>query len=380
MITHFVENLARGGLERVVIDLVRAQLDAGEQCQVLCLFERGPLADELSAMKVPVHACGKHHGADLGVLLRARSLLRQARGGVLHTHNAAAHYHGVAASLGLGMEYIINTRHGMGATDPRNRREWLYRRSMRRTDVVVAVCESARSQFEQQGVHPRGQLLSVPNGIRVERFAVATESSRGALVAELALAPGTRLIGSVGRLNWAKDQASLIRAFKLLHATIPETALVLVGEGGLRSELEAEALRQGIAERVRFLGDRSDVERLLRGFSLFALSSVTEGYSVALLEACASALPIVATDVGGNAEIVRHGINGLLVPAADPAALANGMRAVLQDPVRAAAMACAGRAWALAEGSFRTMAQRYLRLYRGEQLQQPQAGAAAVVP
>ncbi len=380
MITHFVENLARGGLERVVIDLVRAQRDAGEQCQVICLFELGPLADELSALGVPVHACGKRDGADLGVLARARKLLQQVRGGVLHTHNAAAHYHAVAASLGLGLSRIINTRHGMGASDPRNRREWLYRRSMGRTDMVVAVCESARRQFEQQGVRPRGQLLSIPNGIRMERFAVATESSRGALVAELGFAPGTRLIGSVGRLNWAKDQASLIQAIRLLDDTMPDTALVLVGEGSLRSELEGEARRQGIAERVRFLGDRSDVERLLRGFSLFALSSVTEGYSVALLEACASALPMVATDVGGNAEIVQHGVNGLLVPAADPAALANGMRVVLQDPARAAAMGCAGRSWALAEGSFRTMAQRYFRLYRGDHLQQPQAGATAVVP
>ena len=380
MITHFVENLARGGLERVVIDLVRAQLDAAEKCQVICLFERGPLADELSALGVPVQVCGKRDGADLGVLVRARTLLQQAHGGVLHTHNAAAHYHAVAASLGLGLSRIINTRHGMGANNPRNRREWLYRRSMGRTDMVVAVCESARRQFEQQGVRPRGQLLSIPNGIRVERFAVATESSRRALVTELGLAPGTRLVGSVGRLNWAKDQASLIRAFRLLHDTMSDTALVLVGEGSLRNELEAEARQQGIAASVRFLGDRSDVERLLRGFSLFTLSSVTEGYSVALLEACASALPIVATDVGGNAEIVQHGVNGLLVAAADPAALAHSMRAVLQDPARAAAMACAGRAWALAEGSFRTMAQRYSRLYRGEGLLHRQAGATPVVP
>lgn len=380
MITHFVENLERGGLERVVVDLIRAQRDAGEECQVVCLFQRGVLADELAALGVPVHACGKRKGADVGALMRARKLLGQARGGVLHTHNAAAHYHAVAASLGLGLERVVNTRHGMGASDPRSRREWLYRRSMGRTDAVVAVCESARRQLEQQGVRPRSDLLAIPNGIRVERFAVATQASRAALVAELGLAAGTRLIGTVGRLNWAKDQASLIRAFRLVHEAMPDTALVLAGEGGLRGALEAEAARQGVADAVRFLGDRSDVERLLRGFDLFALSSLTEGYSVALLEACASALPIVATDAGGNAEIVRHGINGLLVPAADPLALAEGMRALLQDPPRLASMANAGRAWALAEGSFRTMAQRYSRLYRGERLPQARAGAEAVAP
>lgn len=380
MITHFVENLERGGLERVVIDLVRAQRDAGEECQVVCLFQRGALADELSALGVPVHACGKRDGADLGALARARRLLRQAGGGVLHTHNAAAHYHAVAASLGVAWRRVVNTRHGMGAADPRSRREWLYRRSMARTDTVVAVCESARSQFQQQGVHPRGGLVSIPNGIRIERFAVATAASREALRHELGLPTDTRVVGTVGRLNWAKDQASLVRAFKSLHDASPATALVLVGEGALRVGLEAEVATLGLTGAVHFLGDRPDVERLLRGFDLFALSSLTEGYSVALLEACAAGLPIIATDVGGNGEIVREGVNGMLVPASDPSALAEAMQRLLGNPATAARLGAAGRAWALAEGSFRTMAQRYSRIYRGDVLGTPVAAGTAVSP
>ena len=100
-VTHFVENLNRGGLERTVIDLIRAQLTLGHRCQVVCLFERGVLAEEVEALGVAVHACGKRRGFDVRALARARRLLREHGTEILHTHNATAHYHAVLAALGL---------------------------------------------------------------------------------------------------------------------------------------------------------------------------------------------------------------------------------------------------------------------------------------
>lgn len=363
-ITHFVENLERGGLERTVIDLIGAQRDAGHACQVICLFERGALAEELDARKVPVLECGKRRGADLRAVLRARRFLRQIPpGGVLHTHNATAHYHAVLAAVGLPLRCIVNTRHSMGASDPGNRREWLYRRAMPATDFVAAVCEAARDHFDRDGVRPRSGLLAVPNGIRIERFAPASARAREALVAELGWPQGSRIIGTVGRLQAVKDQATLVQAFARVHQAAPETRLLLIGDGALRAELEQRVVQQGLGDVVRFLGDRGDVDRLLRGLDIFALSSRSEGYSVALLEACAAGLPIVATDVGGNREIVRDQANGLLVPAADPEALAAALARLLRAPELTSMMGRTGRQWVLAEGSFRTMAERYLRLY-----------------
>jgi glycosyltransferase involved in cell wall biosynthesis len=237
---------------------------------------------------------------------------------------------------------------------------------MRRTDIVAAVCEAARARFAAQGVRPRRALLAVPNGIRIDAFAPACEERRAALRSVLALPEGSRIIGTVGRLSPVKDQRALLQAFARLHAELRDTALVLVGDGALRAALEAEAAALGIAEVVRFLGDRGDVRQLLQGFDAFALSSLSEGYSMALLEACASGLPIVATDVGGNREIVADGGNGLLVPAARPEALSDALAAILGDPARAAAMGRAGRDWALREASIDTMAARYESLYRAE--------------
>lgn len=362
-IVHVVENLDRGGLERTVVDLIASQRDAGHECRVICLFKLGLLARELLASGVRVDACGKRPGLDLRALRRARALIRQSPDAVIHTHNAMAHYYAVLASLGLPVKCRINTRHGMGGRTRSGRQEWLYRQSLRGTDYAVAVCEAARQRFAADGMHPRRALLSVPNGIRLERFRPADDVARQSLVAELGLPTGSRIIGTVGRLQPVKDHALLLRAFAKVRVQVPEAALVIVGDGPLRAALEAQAEQAGLSDAVRFMGDRHDVPRLLTGMEVFALTSTSEGYSVALLEACASSLPIVATDVGGNREIVRHGINGRLVPPGDTAAIATALIALLRGGEQAAAMGRAGYAWAQAEASFRTMAERYHGLY-----------------
>ncbi|SDQ87972.1 sugar transferase, PEP-CTERM/EpsH1 system associated [Pseudoxanthomonas sp. CF385] len=362
-IVHFVENLDRGGLERTVVDLIASQREAGHQCRVICLFKLGLLAKELLASGVRVDACGKRPGLDLRALRRARALIRQSPDAVLHTHNAMAHYYAVIASLGLPLKCRINTRHGMGGRVKSGRQEWLYRQSMRFTDYAVAVCEAARERFAAEGVQPQRGLLSVPNGIRLDRFKPADTAGRQALATELGWPAGSRIIGTVGRLQPVKDHALLLRAFAKVRMQVPEAVLAVVGDGPLRAALETQAEQAGISDAVRFMGDRHDVPRLLTGMDVFALSSASEGYSIALLEACAAGLPIVATDVGGNREIVRDGVNGRLVPAADVAALATALIALLRGGDEAGRMGRAGQSWAQAEASFRTMAERYHGLY-----------------
>lgn len=363
-VTHVVENLDRGGLERMVIDLALMQRDAGHDCKVVCLFGPGSMAAELEGGGIEVVACHKRTGLDLRAVMRARRAFDR-RDGVLHTHNAAAHYHAVLAAVGQRFNRVVNTRHGMGGFNERSRRERLYRASMRGTHSVVAVCDAARRTLQESGVRPRESLLSIPNGIPVERYRPGDRSEREALLAELGLDHRARVLGTVGRLHPAKDQAGLLRAFRHVRASVPEAVLLLVGDGALRGELEAVARREGVDDSVRFLGDRGDVARLARGFELFVLSSLTEGWSIALMEACASGLPIVATRVGGNPEIVEDGVNGLLVPPADPRALADAIVSLLEDPDRVGRMGAAARRWVVETGSLGAMASRYEQVYAG---------------
>lgn len=366
-ISHVVENLNRGGLERVVIDLAKAQAAAGHDCQVVCLFEAGILAPELAAHGIPVVACGKRDGADLRALLRLRGALSAQRTEVLHSHNGLPHYYAMAAALGLGLRRVVNTRHGMGDGTPASRREWLFRQSMRFADVAVAVSEAAGRRLADAGLVPADRLQVVPNGIHPEPFRARDPQLRAQLAASLGLAQETQLVGFVGRLNWAKDLPTLVAAFARVCARRDDAALVIVGEGAERGAVETAIAAAGLGDRVLLLGDRSDVPQLLPAFSLFAMSSVSEGYSIALLEACASALPIVATDVGGNAEIVRDGVNGLVVPSGAPAAFADALEQLLADPAHAARMGQAGRDWLLANATFEVMSRRYLEAYAGTQ-------------
>ena len=158
----------------------------------------------------------------------------------------------------------------------------------------------------------------------------------------------------------------LISAMALIHASEPKARLVLIGDGPLRAELEALAKKLNLESVVCFLGDRSDVKDLLPGFDIFAMSSTTEGYSISLLEACASALPIIATDVGGNREIIVDGRNGYLVPPKVPTQFAEAALRLIRAPIDRADIGLRNRKFAEEAGSIRAMANRYEPLYGGK--------------
>jgi glycosyltransferase involved in cell wall biosynthesis len=376
-ITHVVENLNRGGLERMVIDLVKLQRQQGHHCQVVCLFELGSLAPELMTIGVPVNACGKRSGLDFRAVSRLRKLIRTHATDVLHTHNAVAHYYAVLATLGIHLRRTINTRHSMfGArlsapndhgsivSQKLDRRERIYRLAVASTDAVVTVCEAARRHAIELGIVTAEKCFVVPNGIHVDSFQTGSIAMRERMLEMLKFPAQSRIIGSVGRLTRLKDQAGLIRAYRRVHEQQPDAVLVFIGDGELLTELQECVVVEGVADSVHFLGDRSDVRELLQGLDIFALSSLSEGYSMALLEASAVALPIVATDVGGNGEIVRDGATGLLVPPGNPEAMAGALVRLLEQPQRARALGDAARAWVEAKGSLESMAASYANLYR----------------
>ena len=363
-IVHVVETLDVGGLERMVIDLASRQKACGHRVRIACLFSEGSLATVARSAGVEVEAIAKRTGADAGALRRLRRNLVTRQTQVLHTHNASAHYHGVLASLGAGPLARINTRHGMGSSGAVSRGDRLYRLAVAFSDRVVAVCEAARSRFVERRLVPAAKIVVVPNGIDPARFAPRSDEARDALLREIGAEDGGFVVGTVGRLEPAKDQATLLDAFAILLRRRPDARLVLVGDGRLRASLEARAARSGLSGRVAFLGARPDVPRLLRSFDAFALSSLTEGYSLALLEASACALPIVATDVGGNREIVADGRTGHLVPPGSPERLAGALCALAEDAAGRRALGAEARGWALGEATTDVMSSRYEALYR----------------
>jgi glycosyltransferase involved in cell wall biosynthesis len=366
-ILHLVESLERGGLERVVVNLALAQQAAGHSVAVVCLFREGALTPELRGAGIRVICARKSAALDWRAIRHLRREIAAAPIDVLHTHNPVANYYGVVAVLGRRTR-VVNTRHGMGSASPKALRERLFRLSLSRTAAVAVVCAEAGRRFVEAGIVPARLLRVVPNGIFVEQFAVATPAAKIAARAALGLPADAYVIGTVGRLNWAKDHALLFDAFASFQRRSPRSRLVVIGDGSLRPRLEAHAASTGIADLVTFAGDRSDVPSLLAAFDVFVLTSITEGYSIALLEAAAAGLPSIVSDVGGNREIVEDGSSGLIVKERTAESFARAFDDVAASDGRRARMGRNARRWVEAFGTVAAMSASYASLYSAEPL------------
>jgi glycosyltransferase involved in cell wall biosynthesis len=362
-VLHLVESLERGGLERVVVNLALAQQAAGDEPAVCCLFVRGTLADELERAGVRVTSANKLRGFDWRAVRAVRREARSLCADVVHAHNAVANYYGALAVLCTDTR-LVNSRHGLGLPAG-TLTERLYRMSLLRTAAVAAVSAQACERFVASGIVPARLAHTVRNGIRVHDFVAATPATRAAARARLGLAAGDYVVATVGRLNWAKDHALLIDSFARLRSGWPESRLVIVGEGPTRRDLQALIARHALGDAVLLTGDRGDVPELLPAFDVFALTSVTEGYSVALLEAAAAALPMIATDVGGNREIVADGVTGVVV-ARSVDAVARALAELARSPERRAQMGSRAREWVEQHGSIGAMARAYRELYAAQ--------------
>jgi glycosyltransferase involved in cell wall biosynthesis len=363
-LVHVVDSLDRGGLERVVCDLSSEQLRRGYDVRVYCLLSRGSLAPELEARGVRVLCGSKRRGPDFRAVRELRRLLRGSARSVLHSHSMMPNYYACAARMLAGLSIcIVNTRHDMGSTLPNDRRERLYRLSVPMTRLIVMVSERVKERFLADGIVPPRKARVVFNGIQTGDAQCATPADRSEARRLLGAEPGQFVVGCVGRLVELKNHVAVVRAVARLATAYPTLRLVLIGEGPLRDRLVALGSELGIADRLSLLGERPDVRRLLAGLDAFVMPSLTEGHSIALLEASAAGVPIIATKVGGNPEIVHHESTGLLVPADDGVSIVAALTRLLCDPRLAARLGANARNWALNHVSVPAMADGYERIY-----------------
>jgi glycosyltransferase involved in cell wall biosynthesis len=367
-IVHVVDSLEFGGLERVVADLAVAQARRGHRVHVFSIQDTHGLRAELERAGIPVVQGGKRSGLDPALVLRLRALVRGLGGCIVHTHNFVPNYYAAMAVVGLRGAVLVNTCHNMGARLRAPRLRLLYRASLLRTRRVAMVGRQVEERLTKLGIAPRGRTEVVPNGIpltRHERLPGARERARTVL----ALPDDALVIGCVGRLVELKNHRVLIAQLPALAADFPQLRLVLLGDGPLAPALRAQAAALGAADRVVMPGARDDVHALLPGFDVFALPSHTEGLSIALLEACAAGLPIVASRVGGNPEIVVEDVTGRLFDPDDGAALQPILSTLLADPALRARLGHAARVWVEENGSVEVMCDKYDGVYaraRGE--------------
>jgi len=352
-----VHSLQRGGSERLACDLARSVDPAAVESSVCAIDAAGPMADELARAGVPFHVMGREPRLDWRLLPRLHRLFRQTGVNVVQTHHLTQLIYS-AMGARLAGAALIHVEHEYFSLASRRRKRLLR--------VLGALCHRVVAVGEEVGVFlsrdvglAASRVVVIPNGVDLTRYSPTPRFARSAL----GLPPSGPLVGHVGRLDLLKDQESLIRAFHMVTDDHPDAHLVLVGEGPVRCQLEQLAATLGIRDRVLLLGSRGDVADLLPHFQVFAMASLAEGLPLAVLEAMASARPVVATGVGDIPRVVRDGTTGLLVPAGQPKALATALAGLLAAPARAQAFGRAGRVAVEQRFAFSSTVQQYQALY-----------------
>lgn len=354
-IVHLVTSLGIGGLEKVVFDLARSSDQSKFDIHVLCLQEPGALAPQFAAAGIDVEGLLVQRKGRLGTLIELIRRLYRLRPDILHTHNQHPHFFGALAGVLVGIPYLVHTRHGRNWY-PRGRRTLeASRLACRLSNRVVPVSlDASRCAREFERVPPR-KIRVIRNGIDLSGYSAGYGSE------EKRKRPPTAI--HIARLNLIKDQTTLLKAARIVANAEPDFRLIIVGDGPDREELIRLSNRLGLSERAFFRGFREDVKTQLAAADLFVLSSLSEGISLTLLEAMAAGLPVVATDVGGNREVVADGQTGLLVPPSSPEALAKAILTLMADPEKSHRMGLAGRRRVEQEFSLEGMVANYEKVY-----------------
>ncbi len=354
-----VHVMQMAGAERLVVETIR-RLGPRIRPTVFCLDAQGSLGAELERDGIEVVVFGRRPGLDLNVASRLAQEIRRRHIHVVHAHQYTPFFYAALAKLRTGARFrLILTEHGRHYPDLVSARRRLGNRLLlaRLADRINAVCAFSANALAAHDGFPRERIDIIPNGIDLAEYDRAMAPASG-------LPDGRRFITTIARFHPVKDHATLIRAFAKIAARFPEVDLLLAGEGPLKHDLESLAATLKVTDRVRFLGVRRDVPALLEASTIFALTSVSEGASLTVLEAMAAGRPIVLTDVGGNPELVRRNVDGLLAPRGDVEGIAEAFARLLADPGLAATLGDSAAQRVRREFLLDRTIEQYYELYR----------------
>ena len=328
-----VDSLNIGGSESQAVELAVRLSGAGYAVTVACLRIQGPLVARLQDSGISVLEFHPRGGIDsLGggwQLLRLGAYLHRERFDVVHTHDLWSNLLGVPAAFLARVPVIISSQRDLSHLPwyQGRRRVWL-RRIQSLSSTVLVNAGPIREQLIREGQLPAEKIRVIQNGVDVERF---DRRSRESCVVLANAGVGQRIVLVGNMTSEVKGHPVLINAAATVAVEFPDVRFVLVGDGPFRKQFEIQASDLGLQKHFLFLGHREDVPEILAGCDIAVLPSRTEGLPNALLEYLAAGLATVATDAGGNVEIVKDGVTGLLIPTGNPKLLAAALLRLLRD-------------------------------------------------
>jgi sugar transferase (PEP-CTERM/EpsH1 system associated) len=376
IVAHIVYRFDTGGLENGIVNLINHMPASSYRHVVVALTEVTEFSKRITRPDVEFIALNKGPGHGFRLYPQLYRLFKQMRPAIVHTRNLAA-LEAQMPAWAAGVPVRLHGEHGRDVTDLHGENRTLQRvRRIYRPFVhhYFALSRDLASYLKDKVHVPSSRITQVYNGVDVARFAPPPGGVRSAIAGCPFNAPEHWLIGTVGRMQTVKDQTNLACAFVLALQQQPalreRLRLVLVGEGALREQCASILRDAGVLDLGWLPGERSDVADVMRGLDCFVLPSLAEGISNTILEAMATGLPVIATDVGGNADLVVHGQTGEIVPSKQPAAMARSLLSLAMQPEAARALGLAGRQRVQARFSLPAMVATYQLVYN-QQLRSP---------
>ena len=367
LVVHLIYRFECGGLQTLLAECINRMPAHRYRHAVVCLAGYTDYVEKITKAGVEFYSLDKPPGAGLASHAKLWKLLRKLRPAVLHTYNVSTIEYNAVALL-AGVPVRIHAEHGLDSVEigGKHKKYNMLRRLL--TPVIssfVPVSTELRDWLKKEIGVPDRKIAMVANGVDSVAFSSAIprapEKNPNAV---------TRVvIGTIGRIDAIKNHLGLLDAFILLLKRFSpdelDLHLAIIGDGPLFEQVAARVQAEGLSERVWLPGRRMDITALLRTFSVFVLSSISEATPVTILEAMATALPVVATRVGGVPQIVMDKQTGLLVDPSNPAALADALSIYLNDPQLRVEHGAAGRAYVKAHFSVGAMVVGYENLYSG---------------
>jgi glycosyltransferase involved in cell wall biosynthesis len=359
VVLHVVDGLGLSGKTRNLVSVV-SHLDGRRFAPVVCRLntEWSSLVGQLEAARVPLHTINCKDGVNLGAALQLARLAWSVKADIVHCYNPRPMLYGGLAARATLCRAAVGFLSAFACQVPDRSygflpqplatasRRNVYRNRLAASSMrfIVAVSSSLGARFCHYNAVPLDKLRVIPYGADLQAVERITAARVSALRQRLGFRSDDVVIGSVGRLVEQKDYPTQLRAFALAASRVPRLRMAIAGDGPLRSMLEDTARELGIADRVRFLGNWDDVPALLRSVDLFALASKFEPFGVALLEAKAAGLPVVATAVNEIPNLLADGESGLLVAPENAPRMADLFVALAQDPDRRVRLSVRARA------------------------------------
>lgn len=324
-VLHFITELEVGGAERLLVSIL-PRLDRTKFEPSVVYLHGDDLRPELERAGIRVTRINSKGKLDLGAFAQLVQLLRDEKIDILHTHLIQADLLGFFAARRAKVPVIISTKHNTNYFQ--SHAVWLPRVDAfvnRRLAKIIAVSEAVKKHYIETQRLPADKIEVIHNGIELERFRNAKPIDK----TTLGLKPADRLVVCVASLKEKKGHAILLKAWPHVVAKHPNAHLALVGDGPLRDTLKQSADSLPVRETIHFLGNRSDVPSILASADVFVLPSLWEGFGIAVVEAMAAGVPVVASRVDGVCEVLRIHQDGVLVQPCDSQGLATAIIAML---------------------------------------------------